>query len=66
VIERERCRLEELEGVKSGLERQLETCAPEEQAGLLDRIALQKEAVDNQRKIFDDLEFQQLEVWADL
>ncbi|XP_052803297.1 pleckstrin homology-like domain family B member 1 isoform X2 [Mya arenaria] len=61
VIERERQKLEDLELYKAALEKQLETCASEEQAGLLDKIQRQKELVDNQRKVFDDLEFQQLE-----
>jgi len=62
VIERERQRLEDLELQKSILERQLETCPAEEQITLLEKLQRQKELVDNQRKVFDDLEFQQLEV----
>lgn len=62
VIERERQRLEDLELQKSRLEHQLETCPTEEQITLLEKIQRQKELVDHQRKVFDDLEFQQLEV----
>lgn len=61
VIERERRRLVELEEEQEELERQLATAPPEHQQVVLDRLHRHKEILDNQRKIFDDLEFQQLE-----
>ena len=62
MIERERLRLEELETENCNLEQILESCRMEEEQELLMKYQRNKEMLDNQRKLFDDLEFQQLEV----
>ena len=62
MIERERQRLEELETENCNLEQRLEACTVEEEQELLMKYQRNKELLDNQRKLFDDLEFQQLEV----
>lgn len=62
IIERERLKLENLELQNGNLEKQLEQCPRDEQKPILDKLQRNKEMLDNQRKVFDDLEFQQLEV----
>lgn len=62
MIERERERLEELETENCNLEQMLESCPLEEQQELQTKYQRNKELLYNQRKLFDDLEFQQLEV----
>lgn len=61
VIERERQKLENLELQNGTLEHQLDSCTSEERASLLEKLKKNKEQLDSQRKVFDDLEFQQLE-----
>ena len=67
VMERERERLEELQTENCNLEQMLESCPLENEAELHVKYQRNKELLENQRKLFDDLEFQQLEVnfdWA--
>ncbi|XP_053408390.1 pleckstrin homology-like domain family B member 1 isoform X3 [Mercenaria mercenaria] len=61
IIERERKKLENLELQNGTLENQLELCASEEKSTILEKLQKNKEMLDTQRKVFDDLEFQQLE-----
>ena len=61
-MERERERLEELQTENCNLEQMLESCPLEEEAELITKLHRNKELLENQRKLFDDLEFQQLEV----
>ncbi|KAL4228838.1 Pleckstrin y-like domain B member 1 [Mactra antiquata] len=61
IIERERLKLENLELQNGNLEKQLEQCTHDEQKCILEKLQRNKEMLDNQRKVFDDLEFQQLE-----
>ena len=66
-MERERERLEELQTENCNLEQMLESCPLENEAELQVKYQRNKELLENQRKLFDDLEFQQLEVnfdWA--
>ena len=64
MIERERRKLEDLEDEHFQLKRQLELSAADEQPAISERIKKHKEMLENQRKVFDDLEFRQLEVRA--
>ena len=62
-MERERLRLEELETENCNLEQRLEACSSaDHHKELMTRYQRNKELLDSQRKLFDDLEFQQLEV----
>ena len=61
-MERERERLEELQTENCNLEQMLESCPLKEEAELITKLHRNKELLENQRKLFDDLEFQQLEV----
>ena len=62
-MEVERTTLRLLEKRHYELEQQLESCTrPTEEETLSNAIHKQQELIDNQRRLFDDLEFQQLEV----
>ncbi|XP_013410434.1 pleckstrin homology-like domain family B member 2 isoform X4 [Lingula anatina] len=61
-MDAERHKLRELEHKHYEVEQQLECCSREEEPLLLDELQKYQDAIENQRKIFDDLEFQQLEV----
>ena len=62
-MEVERATLRLLEKRHYELEQQLESCTrPSEEETLTNAIRKQQELIDNQRRLFDDLEFQQLEV----
>lgn len=63
-MEQEREKLRELERMHYETEQQLETCAPEEEEDMTRRFRRIQEQIEVQRKLFDDLEFQQLEVRA--
>ncbi|XP_060081466.1 uncharacterized protein LOC132560804 [Ylistrum balloti] len=57
----ERDKLIELERHHYDTEQILETCRKEEEETYLDRFQREQEVLDNQRRLFEDLEFQQLE-----
>ncbi|XP_033759080.1 pleckstrin homology-like domain family B member 2 isoform X2 [Pecten maximus] len=57
----EREKLLELERHHYDTEQILETCRKEEEESYLDRFQREQEVLDNQRRLFEDLEFQQLE-----
>lgn len=63
-MEQEREKLRELERMHYETEQQLETCAPEEEEDMTRGFRRIQEQIEVQRKLFDDLEFQQLEVRA--
>lgn len=54
--------MRELEEEHYQTEQKLESCAKEEEEALLDQFAQEQEMIEAQRKKFDDLEFNQLEV----
>ena len=59
-VEQEKLRM--LESRRYQTEQLLESCAPEDEDELGERLRREQEMVDAHRKFFDDLEFQQLEV----
>ncbi|XP_046572111.1 LOW QUALITY PROTEIN: pleckstrin homology-like domain family B member 1 [Haliotis rubra] len=62
ILEQERGKLRELEEKHYETEQQLEGCeATEEEETLQEKYQLEQEVLDNQRRIYDDLEFQQFE-----
>ncbi|XP_067678677.1 pleckstrin homology-like domain family B member 1 isoform X3 [Haliotis asinina] len=62
ILEQERSKLRELEEKHYETEQQLESCeATEEEETLQEKYQLEQEVLDNQRRIYDDLEFQQFE-----
>ncbi|KAL3886762.1 hypothetical protein ACJMK2_026735 [Sinanodonta woodiana] len=61
VIEKEHQKLKILEKEHYETEQLLESCSKEEEDALLERFQKHTEALENQRKLYDDLEFQQLE-----
>ncbi|XP_021358754.1 uncharacterized protein LOC110453881 isoform X4 [Mizuhopecten yessoensis] len=60
-IQSEREKLMELERHHYDTEQILENCRKEEEEVYLERFQREQEVLDNQRRLFDDLEFQQLE-----
>ncbi|KAK3612109.1 hypothetical protein CHS0354_031180 [Potamilus streckersoni] len=61
VIEKEHQKLKILEKEHYETEQLLESCSKEEEDALLELFQKHTEALENQRKLYDDLEFQQLE-----
>ena len=62
-IEQEREKLRLLEAQRYETEQLLENCREEEEEEILsERLKKEQDQLDGQRRIFDDLEFQQLEV----
>lgn len=51
-----------MEGRRMSIEKQLRVASDEEKDDLLLEYENELDALDNQKKIFEDLEFQQLEV----
>ena len=62
-INAEREKLLELEKKHYEMEKLLETCEQGQDEQLHDNLHKDQELLDSQRRVFDDLEFQQLEVW---
>jgi hypothetical protein len=62
VIDSERRKLRLLEQQMHGLEVCLESGSKEEEITLLDQCRREQEVLDNQRRLVEDLEFNQLEV----
>ncbi|CAH1797445.1 unnamed protein product [Owenia fusiformis] len=60
-IEREHTKLQQLEAQHYETEQLLDACSQEEEDGLLERYQQEQEALETQRKIYEDLEFHQLE-----
>ncbi|XP_069115660.1 pleckstrin homology-like domain family B member 2 isoform X3 [Argopecten irradians] len=60
-MDSEREKLLELERHHYDTEQILETCRKEEEEAYLERFQREQEILDNQRRLFEDLEFQQLE-----
>lgn len=61
-MEKERKKLRDLEQKHYEVEQKLEDCSKEEEPGLLEQLQKYQESIETQRKVYDDLEFQQLEV----
>ena len=61
-MEKQRELIQKLEEQQNDTEHRLDSCSKEEEEHLLEQHQQQTDSIEHQQKIFDDMEFKQLEV----
>lgn len=61
-MEKQREMIQKMEEQQNDTEHRLDSCSKEEEEHLLEQHQQQTDSIEHQQKIFDDMEFKQLEV----